>query len=167
MQKLLDDLAILLPHITCKSGAAFRWSPQEQEITYRGTAHPTELDEWALLHEAGHALLNHKTYNSDLELLLLEVAAWEKASEVAAELGILIDPEHIQDCLDTYRDWLHQRSTCPVCTTTCLQISSTTYRCHNCSTEWRVSTSRFCRAYRRRSLTGKEKKSPAKQATFI
>jgi hypothetical protein len=167
MKKLLNDLAPLLPSITYRPGEAFRWSPKEQEITYRDTAHPTELDEWALLHEAGHALLSHKTYNSDLELLLLEVAAWEKAVETGASLGIVIDDEHIQDCLDTYRDWLHQRSSCPVCTNTCLQISATTYRCHNCTTEWRVSTSRFCRAYRRRKLSAKEKRSPAKQTTFI
>lgn len=167
MKKLLKDLATLTPDVSYQAGQAFCWSPRQQQITYRGTDQPTELDEWALLHEAGHALLGHKTYNSDLELLLLEVAAWEKAVETAANFSIVIDPDHIQDCLDTYRDWLHQRSSCPVCTATCLQISPTTYRCHNCTTEWRVSTSRFCRAYRRRKSTGQEKRSPARQATFI
>lgn len=167
MKRLLKDLGLKLPEVTWAPGTAFCWSPQQQQITYRKTPSPTELDEWALLHEAGHALLNHKTYNSDLELLLLEVAAWEKAVETGIDLGIVIDPDHIQDCLDTYRDWLHQRSSCPVCLSTCLQISLTTYRCHNCTTEWRVSTSRFCRAYRRRALSAKEKRTPAKQTTFI
>jgi hypothetical protein len=167
MEKLLKELAILVPGVTCEPGLAFCWSPRQQVITYRAAPHPTELDEWALLHEAGHAQLGHKTYNSDLELLLLEVAAWEKAIETAASLGVVIDEEHIQDCLDTYRDWLHQRSNCPVCKNTCLQVSASTYRCHNCTTEWRVSTSRFCRAYRRRQSSAKEKRSPAKQTTFI
>lgn len=167
MQKLLKELNALIPGVTWEPGDAFRWSPRTQAITYRKTSHPTELDDWALLHEAGHAQLGHKTYNSDLELLLLEVGAWEKAVETAGSLGIVIDPEHIQDCLDTYRDWLHQRSSCPVCNSSCLQISATTYRCHNCTTEWSVSTSRFCRAYRRRQSSSKEKRAPAKQTTFI
>jgi hypothetical protein len=167
MEKLLKELTILLPEVTCVPGTAFCWSPQQQQITYRKALIPTELDEWALLHETGHALLSHKTYNSDLELLLLEVAAWEKAVEIGIDLGIVIDPDHIQDCLDTYRDWLHQRSNCPVCLNTCLQITVNTYRCHNCTTEWRVSTSRFCRAYRRRALSGAEKRPAAKQTTFI
>jgi hypothetical protein len=167
MKQLLEDLSALLPEVTYEPGDAFRWSPREQQIIYRLTQHPTEFDTWALLHEVGHAQLNHKTYNSDLELLLLEVAAWEKAVETGADLGILIDPDHMQDCLDTYRDWLHQRSTCPVCLASCLQISNVTYRCHNCTTEWRVSTSRFCRAYRRRKLSGKEKRPHTKQRTFL
>lgn len=167
MKKLLKELAQLLPDVTCVPGEAFCWSPGQQQIIYRHTPSPTELDEWALLHEAGHAFLNHQTYSSDLELLLLEVAAWEKAVETGANLGIPIDPDHIQDCLDTYRDWLHQRSSCPVCLSTCLQISLTTYRCHNCTTEWRVSNSRFCRAYRRRQLSAKEKRTPVRQTTFI
>lgn len=168
MEKLINELSGLIPDITCIPGEAFCWSPRNQTITYRRTNHPTELDEWALLHEAGHAQLGHKTYNSDLELLLLEVAAWEKAVETASGLGVVIDAEHIQDCLDTYRDWLHQRSSCPVCLNTCLQVSSTTYRCHNCTTEWQVSTSRFCRAYRRRNNYSKTKRSSSKsQTTFI
>ena len=169
MAKLLDTLAKKLPGTSYVAGTAFRWSPKDNMIIYRDAREPTQADEWALLHETGHALLNHRNYSSDLELLLLEVAAWEKAEELAKELGVEIDPEHVQDCLDTYRDWLHQRSTCPVCITASLQINPTTYRCHNCLTEWQVSASRFCRAYRRRKLTDHEKKSPGphRQATFI
>lgn len=170
MQKLLDHLYAMLPDTSCVPGEAFRWSPLENTITYRDAAKPTSLDKWALLHEAGHALLGHASYSSDVELLLMEVAAWEKAEALARELHVAIDPDHIQDCLDTYRDWLHQRSTCPVCITTSLQINSTTYRCHNCTTEWHVTPSRFCRPYRRRALTAKEKKSPepvSTQTTFM
>jgi hypothetical protein len=52
--------------------------------------------------------------------------------------------------LDTYRDWLYKRSICPTCTAKCLQQGDFVhYRCFNCHTTWRVTASRFCRAYRR------------------
>lgn len=105
-------------------------------------------DEWALLHEVSHALLGHQTYHTDVELLQLEVAAWARAEQLAADFDIHIEADHIQDCLDTYRDWLHGRSICPTCTTRSLQQSDHHYRCHNCHTSWRVSASRFCRPYR-------------------
>ena len=41
------------------------------------------------------------------------------------------------------------RSICPQCTTKALQQSDYAhYRCFNCHTRWRVTPSRFCRAYR-------------------
>lgn len=168
MQKLLDQLKEKLPDVSFVAGKTFHWSPADRAITYRHTAAPTVYDRWALIHEAGHAALGHTAYHSDLQLLLMEVAAWDKALELAKELNVSIDNDHVQDCLDTYRDWLHQRSTCPACSTTCLQIDSDRYRCHNCNTEWRVTTSRFCRAYRRRQLSSKQKRShELPQATFM
>lgn len=104
---------------------------------------------WSLLHETGHALLDHTSYKADFELLRLEVEAWERAKLLAADLDVAIDEDHIQDCLDTYRDWLFKRSICPQCNTKCLQQGDFVhYRCFNCHTVWRVSSSRFCRAYR-------------------
>lgn len=149
MHKLLTKLQADYPHVTFRSGAVFSWSPKDNAVVYvdepAETAHPI----WALLHEAGHALLEHKTYATDFELVKLEAAAWAKAEELAASYGHQIDPDHIQDCLDTYRDWLHQRSTCPRCLTTSLQHTKTTYSCYNCDAQWRVSRSKLCRPYRR------------------
>jgi hypothetical protein len=128
-----------------------------------GAAVQDQQAQWALLHETGHALLEHQSYKGDFELLRLEVAAWERAREVAATIShdfspdstpdagmdVTIDEDHIQDCLDTYRDWLYKRSICPTCTTKCLQQDDFVhYRCFNCHTTWRVSSNRFCRAYR-------------------
>ncbi len=169
MQSLLKQLRVDVADVEYKPGEAFCWSPEQKIITYRETEEPTELDEWALLHEAGHAILGHKTFTTDLHLLLLEVEAWDKAVEIGEKYGVKIDLEHVQDCLDTYRDWLHQRSLCPTCTTTSLQISVGTYRCHNCTAEWQVTTSRFCRAYRRRKLSAVQYKALPKKAraTFV
>jgi hypothetical protein len=166
MDQALTKLHQLLPSITFVNGETFCWSPATQQITYRG-ASKNEADTWALLHEAGHAALGHARYSSDFELLMMEVAAWQKAVEVAKHVDVKIDTEHIEDCLDTYRDWLHQRSTCPTCSSTSFQVTPQLYRCHNCSTEWTVSTSRFCRAYRKRQHNSKEKRSPTKSTTFI
>ena len=87
-------------------------------------------------------------------LLKLEVEAWEKAKEVALKLDIKIDPNHIEDCLDTYRDWLYKRSVCPKCSNKSLQQSDFNhYECFNCHMRWRVTTSRFCRTYRMKDKT--------------
>ncbi len=105
---------------------------------------------WSLLHETGHALLGHHSYKADFELLKLELAAWERARQIGQEVDVDIDENHIQDCLDTYRDWLYKRSICPSCGTKCLQQDDFThYSCFNCRAVWRVSASRFARSYRR------------------
>src|SRR6185437_9952408 len=141
----------------------FYWSPKDLKVFYKLDIQPTYR--WKLLHEVGHALLNHQTYQSDFELLQLEVAAWQQAEAVAQDFKIKINSDYIQDCLDTYRDWLHKRSTCPSCGTRSLQEAADRYRCFNCQTTWHVSPSRFCRTYRQINRTNK--KSPViRQAIF-
>lgn len=149
MQKLRKTLEAKYPELQFVADKQFYWSPETREIFYRSSAEGAKA-EWSLLHETGHALLDHTSYKADFELLRLEVAAWDKARELAGDLGIEIDENHIQDCLDTYRDWLHKRSICPRCNATCLQQDDHAhYRCFNCHAVWQVSASRFCRAYRR------------------
>lgn len=149
MKNLLDRLKADYPAISFIEGEAFFWSPKNQTVTYAQISTLPEVAKWSLLHEVSHGILGHTGYTSDFELVRLEVAAWQHASKLAKRYGIKIDPEHIQDCLDTYRDWLHRRSTCPTCGTVSLQADPKTYRCFNCKTTWRVSNSRFCRPYRK------------------
>lgn len=148
MQPLITKLQVKFPELHFTPGTQFCWSPETSEIFYKNTARQPSAS-WSLLHETGHALLGHAGYQADFELIRLEIAAWEKANQLAAELGITIDANHVQDCLDTYRDWLYKRSICPQCTAKCLQQDDYMhYRCFNCHMVWRVSTNRFCRAYR-------------------
>jgi hypothetical protein len=148
MQIIISKLVTDFPDLRFKAGKEFCWSPETNEIIYT-TNDPSKHAVWSLLHETGHALLKHTTYKADFELIRLEVAAWEKAIQIASKINTKIDEDHIQDCLDTYRDWLYKRSICPNCTTKCLQQSDFVhYRCFNCHTIWRVTASRFCRAYR-------------------
>lgn len=148
MEKLITKLQAHFPDLRFTPGQQFCWSPETGEIFYKMAARGAPSS-WSLLHETGHALLKHKNYQADFHLLRLEIEAWERARELADGLGMSIDEDHIQDCLDTYRDWLHKRSICPTCATKCLQQDDYQhYRCFNCHTVWRVSASRFCRAYR-------------------
>lgn len=149
MESTLKKLQAEFPKLQFTADKRFCWSPETKEIFYDGSK-KSKKAAWSLLHETGHALLHHQTYAADFELLRLEIAAWEKAKEIAPKLGIEIDEEHIQDCLDTYRDWLYQRSICPTCHTKALQESDYRhYRCFNCHTIWRVTPSRFARPYRK------------------
>lgn len=148
MQPLLKQLRTTYPDLCYKAGKQFCWSPETREIFYKSGAAGVEAA-WSLLHETGHALSEHTTYKADYELLQLEIQAWERARLVAQDLSITIDEDHIEDCLDTYRDWLYKRSICPTCSTKCLQQDDYIhYSCFNCHTIWKVSGSRFCRAYR-------------------
>jgi ribosomal protein S27AE len=163
MAPLVKQIASDYPALSFLPGNAFSWSPQQQTVYYHN-GH--EHFAWSLLHELGHALRQHQSYSSDIELVLLEAEAWEEASTIASRYDIVIDADHIQDCLDTYREWLHQRSTCPTCGSSSLQSTSESYQCFNCHTEWKVSASRFCRPYRRLTPTKTLVTSPPSQPIF-
>lgn len=138
------------PDIKFKTGAKEHWSPKLKTITYNPHEKPLNF-KFGLLHELAHALLGHTTYGTDFELLKLESQAWDLAAKLGKKYGVKIDSEYIQICLDTYRDWLHRRSTCPVCGTHVLQSNIDYYHCYNCQTDWRVSNERFVRPYRRKT----------------
>jgi len=151
MQELLLNLQSDFPSLSFAPGTRFAWSPATNQVVYKNDVTANDRPAiWALFHELGHALLGHNDYSSDFELLRLEASAWEKAETIAKRYNHQIEAEHIQDCLDTYREWLYQRSTCPTCISCSLQIDPKTYCCFNCGGSWQVSKSRLCRAYRRK-----------------
>jgi hypothetical protein len=161
MRELITRLQASFPELRFTPGSQFCWSPETGEIFYKANARDQQAA-WSLLHETGHALLDHTGYQADFELLRLEVAAWQRAEQLAGELDVTIDADHIQDCLDTYRDWLYKRSICPSCGTKCLQQGDFVhYRCFNCHTVWRVTANRFCRAYRSKKNVPQKLKIPA------
>ncbi len=148
MESKLKQLQAKFPNLQFREGRVFLWSPETREIVYRARGRGVSAT-WSLLHETSHALLGHTTYGTDFELVTLEMQAWEKAKELAAELDVAIDEDHIQDCLDSYRDWIYARSMCPRCGTRSVQQSDLKqYQCYNCHEIWQVTPSRFCRAYR-------------------
>ena len=151
MKKVIKQIETIYPNINLEPGVNFYWSPQNKTVFYK-LDNETDEGIWALLHESGHALLDHVQYYTDIELVLMEVEAWEKAKELAKTLKIEIDEDHIQDCLDSYRDWLHKRSLCPDCQLSGIQTKTNTYSCIFCQNKWKVSSERFCCPYRRRAI---------------
>jgi hypothetical protein len=148
--KLINILSARVPQaVQFKAHTTYYWSPAEKTVYYQ-EADDTEVGNWTLLHEACHAILWHENYQSDFELLQLEVGAWHEAEKLALELQIELDHEHVQDCLDSYRDWQYKRSLCPTCDLGGVQINQKTYQCFFCEQTWTVSGQRFCRPYRRR-----------------
>ncbi len=89
---------------------------------------------WQLLvlHELSHALLKHKSFKMDAERLKMESAAWEQARKLASRYNIEVDESFVQEELDTYRDWLHKKSRCPVCGLTRFQTPDSKYHCPRC-----------------------------------
>ena len=89
-------------------------------------------DDLLLLHEVSHAVLGHHSFDTDVSRLKMEAEAWEKAKELAHKYKIAINEDVIQDELDTYRNWLHQKSRCPICGLTRFQTPDGAYHCPRC-----------------------------------
>lgn len=149
LEELLRKLKRDYPGIEFASGEDFMWAPDSQTVYYSAKSDAT-FGALSLLHETSHAILGHRRYNSDMGLLHLELAAWQHAKKLAEPYATKIDNEHIEDCMDTYRNWLHGRSLCPHCNLSGMQLDATTYTCTFCHQEWHVSSARFCRPYRKK-----------------
>lgn len=149
MSSLIHKLKTSHPNISFVASEQFSWSPSKKTVFYdRQTPNAASL----LLHELSHALLGHKEYRRDIELVAMETAAWEKAKLLADELSIRLKEDAVQDHLDTYRDWLHGRSTCPECSANGYQTAASSYACPACSHTWKVNEARTC-ALRRYSTS--------------
>lgn len=147
LKSFLGELKRDYPNLKFKRGLQENWSAKTMTVTYNHRQ-PIDQLKCSLMHEVAHALLEHKNYTSDFELLKMEAEAWELAAKLGTKYGLKIDDQHIQNCLDTYRDWLHKRSLCPTCGIHVIQQSPSIYKCFNCQMLWRVSSGRFVRPYR-------------------
>lgn len=138
---LVSQLKTNYPNFSFKRADHFLWSFEEQTIYYVTNGYN---DSTFLLHELSHAILNHSNYSRDVELVAMESKAWDKAIELGNEYNIQVDINAIQSALDTYRNWLHRRSNCPICTATGIQTKKDSYRCLACNNEWKVNEARLC-----------------------
>ena len=141
IHSLLPSLIADYPGITFLSGDLFSWSPSRQTVYYN-EADPSNVE--LFLHELSHGLLEHRRYSKDVELLAMEAAAWSKAQEIAQKYDITISEDTAEDNLDTYREWMHARSSCPTCEAIGYQIKKDTYHCVACDASWRVNEARLC-----------------------
>lgn len=141
-------LVASLPGITFVKATDFRWSPVDRIIYHPDIIGVEDLAQ--LLHETGHAALGHVNYSSDAELINMELAAWKHACQSGKEYDIhlSIDDDMIQDAMDSYRLWLHNRSVCPRCSAVGIEKSKNLYRCISCTQEWQVNDARACQLRR-------------------
>ena len=138
---LLHKLKTDYPDIHFVAGDTFLWDPEQKTVFYVNDGPESKA---LLLHEVSHGLLQHREYKKDIELLAMEAAAWEKAKQLAEQYHFPISDALADDHLDTYRDWLHARSTCINCSATGYQTGKETYSCPACNAEWRVNEARVC-----------------------
>ena len=89
-------------------------------------------DELLLLHELGHFLSGHRNFGMNIERMMMEVEAWEKTRGLAAEFGIEINEEIIEGELDSYREWIAQKSRCPKCGLARYETPDGQYHCPRC-----------------------------------
>jgi hypothetical protein len=146
---LADKLRQAYPAITFVEGDDFHWSPSNKTVTYLNDSNDQAAP---LLHELSHALLGHDDYKKDISLIEMERDAWQYAKDTLGPLyDQVISDDTIEDALDSYRDWLHARSTCPTCQATGIQTKKEEYKCLACHARWRVNEARIC-ALRRYAL---------------
>lgn len=138
INSLINQLRNDFPDILFEKGDFFSWSPIKNTVYYSENE-----DIRLLIHELAHAVLGHTSYDRDIELIKIETTAWEKTKELAEKYQINIDDDFIQSNLDTYREWIHQRSICPDCHSNGLQFKKDTYECVVCRTKWTVNDSKF------------------------
>lgn len=141
LKKIISDH----PNLIFSQGDDFYWRPEDNTIY-----HPEITDEIGLcllLHEVGHALLEHEQYSNDIELVDMERQAWQYATSNLAP-NYRLDENLINDLaeesLDSYRDWLHKRSTCPNCSAVGIGSAKNQYRCLVCGQIWHVNEARTC-----------------------
>lgn len=134
------------PQFIFEKSDNFYWSLPENTIYYN----PSDINSLGLLlHELSHALLDHKDYTNDVQLISLERQAWDHAIILGKSFKVTITDELVQSNLNTYRDWLHSRSTCPKCTATGTQVKKDIYSCLACNNQWKVNSAKDCRLQRR------------------
>lgn len=117
------------PSLKFVTGRKFAFRPPKTVVLPEDVSERSPL---LLLHEIGHALIGMFDFSTEVDRLKIEVAAWEKARELCSTYGVEVDEDLIQGELDTYRDWLHQKSRCPKCGLTRFQTPDGVFHCPKC-----------------------------------
>ena len=131
MDDLIRRLKVDFPDFCFRKGRKFAFRPPRTIIVEGDDGPYASL---LLLHEVGHAVAMHRNFDTDAERLKMEREAWEKARELCKKYQISYDEEVVERELDTYRDWLDQKSRCPKCGLTRFQTPDGQYHCPRCET---------------------------------
>ena len=128
MSKLLDKLQSDYPEVVFKEGGRFSFRPPKT-ITIGPIEEHGDL---LLLHELGHYASSHRDFTTDAKRIKMEREAWEKARELAAQYNVDFNEDVVEEEMDTYRNWLDNRSRCKKCGLSCYQSEDGKYHCPRC-----------------------------------
>ncbi len=131
----LKELQENYPNFVFKPGHKFLFRPKKT-IYYIEANDNFRL---LLLHELAHALLEHFSFDRSLERLEIERDAWEKTQKLCVIYNIPFDEKLAESELNTYRDWVHQKTLCKTCGLTCLEVSSESLYCPFCQKTYKRS----------------------------
>jgi hypothetical protein len=145
----VDQIIKDFPQFEFVPGRYFMWSPTNQAIVYDTRRIGANDGLIALVHEIGHGLLGHRLYKYDMELIKMEMDAWDIVRQLAPKYMLRIDEKHIARCIATYDEWLTKRATCPDCQNFSLQKGRDQYGCFACGSIWEVNWRKDRRVTRR------------------
>ncbi|MBQ2638593.1 hypothetical protein IJF91_00820 [Candidatus Saccharibacteria bacterium] len=135
----LSELISEFPQFNFIISSRFKWKYPKSIYIDAKTPTPPLYFYLQTLHELGHALSNHKDYKTDVRRLKMESEAWERARELikthenwTKTYDITYNEDFVEEQLDSYRDWLHQRSKCKICGLTRFQKKSGKWLCPKC-----------------------------------
>ena len=139
---LIKSLSADFPQLAFHETDHFSWAPSTKTVSFcLSEPHGAER----LLHEVAHAQLSHKGYERDIDLIGMERDAWQQArTQLSETYHIPIATDIVESHMDSYRDWLHARSTCPHCSATGIQVGKKSYKCLACLKAWDVNEARVC-----------------------
>ena len=123
------------PSFSWRLGNRFKYRPPKTIVIDEKSDAPWPYFALLALHELGHALSGHKDYKTDVERLRIESEAWQRAKreiESHKNWGLEYNEDFAENELDSYRDWLHQKSKCKKCGLTRYQTADGIYHCPNC-----------------------------------
>ncbi len=147
-QLKVKDIVRAFPELKFEAGQSLVWNPRSSSITFPNQDNIDTV--FGLIHEVAHAKLGHHSFKHDIELLKMERDAWNEASMIAGDkFHLKIDGDYVEDCLDSYRDWLYKRSLCPQCHLSGFQVNNHEYSCPHCLIDWKVPVSRLCAVKRK------------------
>lgn len=126
LQKIRGDF----PNFRFEAGGKFKFRPPRTIVFDTSLEGRTGLI--LMMHELGHAILGHRNFKTEIGRLKMEVMAWEKARELALKYEVKFDEKLMERELDSYREWLHQKSRCPICGLTRFQTPDALWHCPYC-----------------------------------
>lgn len=135
----LLELKDTYPDFSWKIGSRFKYKPEKTIFIDENCPAPWPYYALLALHELGHGLSKHKDYKTDVERLRIESEAWQRAKREIeshknwqSEYGVSYNEDFAEAELDSYRDWLHNKSKCKKCGLTRFQTEDGHYHCPNC-----------------------------------